>query len=321
MGLCRRRSGRRATIGAALAITGAGILGGVAGAAVPGALTTGRPGPAAANLAAARSDASALLGRLSLPAGAVASAAEPAGDASALASPAGRPDTPNLVDDVGWWVLPGTPAAALAYVEAHRPAGSTVTGRGSGNQGPNGTTVSSTTFGLPPVPNLLVSRELVVEVVALADGSTGLRADAQVIWTAPRPASEQIPPGTRRLRITVTGGFPGQRPDQRPVVVVAAKRIRAVVTILNRLPVVQPGVINCPADFGIEVRLSFQRGSRVIALAVVDPAGCEDVRLTIGGRAQPALSGLGSPVTGNESTRPLIAALESAIGTKLKTSP
>jgi hypothetical protein len=315
------RRWRRASIGAVLAVTCAWILTGVSDATVPGAPTTGRSVSAAANMAAASSAANSLLGELSLPAGAVSSADEPAGDASALARPDGFPATPDVADDTGWWILPGTPAAALAYVEAHAPAGSKVTGRSTGNQGPDGSTVSATTFSLPPVPDVLVSRELVVEVVGLTGGSTGLRADAAVVWLTPRPATEQIPPGTQRLRITVTGGFPGQRPKQRPVVVATAKRIRAAVAILNRLPVAQPGTIVCPADFAIRVRLSFDRGSRALAVAVVDPAGCEGVTLTLAGRAQPPLSGLGSPATGQTSTRTLIAQLETALGIRLDTSP
>jgi hypothetical protein len=85
--------------------------------------------------------------------------------------------------------------------------------------------------------------------------------------------------------------------------------------------VTQPGVTACPADFGVKVRLSFDRGSRVIALAVIDPAGCEGVQLTIGGRSQPPLSGLGSPATGNHSSATLIAQIESALRIALKTSP
>jgi hypothetical protein len=50
---------------------------------------------------------------------------------------------------------------------------------------------------------------------------------------------------------------------------------------INALPAAQPGAINCPADFGVTVHLTF-RPRR--AVAVVDPSGCGGVTLTLHGR-------------------------------------
>jgi hypothetical protein len=147
----------------------------VAGSAAPSAVAS-----PASYAAAARADAAQLLTRLSLPPGSTPSAGAPA---AGLADPAiGPPATPNVVDEHAWWVVPGPPAAALAYVDSHRPAGSQPAGTGSGND------VTSHEFAWFPVAGVLATRELVVAVAALPDGSTGLRADSQVVWLTPRPA-------------------------------------------------------------------------------------------------------------------------------------
>jgi hypothetical protein len=241
----------------------------------------------AANERAARADATALLARLALPAGATPSASEPAGDGSALAQPAvGPPLTTNVVDDHAWWIVPGAPADVLAYVYAHRPAGSArvLAGTGAG--------VAFTGFDRPAVAGVLPLRRTLVAVVALPGGSTGLRADAQVVWETARPASERIPAGIRRVRVSVS---PPVRP---PFTIASATRVRQIVAALDALPAAQPGVSSCPLDTGDRVRLAFYaRHGPVRAVAVVDPGGCGGVQLKVDGKPQPALAG-GSTLTG-----------------------
>jgi hypothetical protein len=222
------------------------------------------------NRAAARADAAALLTRLQLPAGASASTVEPAGDGGQLARPAvGPAATPNVVDRHGWWRVPGGPAAVLAYVAAHPPAGAHRFLSGPGVAG----------FAWRPRRRVLNQRWLIVHAVALADGSTGVRADAQVVWVTPRPAHERIPAGERRLRVTV---------GRHSLLVTSRSQIRQVVRLLNALPAAQPGAVNCPADMGIRVRLAFRPRP---AVAVVDTTGCGGVTLTLHGRRQPPLAG------------------------------
>jgi hypothetical protein len=276
---------------------------------------------AAANRAFAQAEAESLLGRLVLPPGAVSSVGEPPGDGSALAVAAEHPATANLVDDTGWWRLAGTQQAAIAYIESHPPAGSKLVGTGSGSGGVDGTTLVWASFGWPAVRNVLGSRTLVVEAAQLSDGATGLRVDAQVVWTTPRPASERIPAGTVRLRITVTGEFSAHKPRQRPVVVDAAGKIRAITALINTLPLVQPGATSCLADSGVRVRVSFERAHHALpaAVAVINTAGCKDVQLTLEGRAQPPLSGLDPSAPGGRSVTALIGRIESILGVALKT--
>ena len=98
----------------------------VAGFAVIGALgavgvgiaigsPASKPEPtSASNRSQAQTDASARLAALNLPHGAQPSTTEPAGGGPALANSAGTPATPNLVDDHGWWVVPGSLQSVIA---------------------------------------------------------------------------------------------------------------------------------------------------------------------------------------------------------------
>jgi hypothetical protein len=245
-------------VGAAVLACGFLVLG-VRAAAAP-----------ASHRAAARADAAVLLSRLRLPPGSSASAVEPAGDGGQLARPAvGPAATPNVVDRHAWWRVPGAPAAVLAYLGAHPPAGARRFLSGPGVAG----------FDWRPRRGVLSRRWVIVHAVALPGGSTGVRADAQVVWITPRPARERIPADERRLRITTA---------RRSLVVTAPSRIRQAIRLLNALPAAQPGAVNCPADLGVTVRLAF-RPHR--AVAVVDPSGCGTVTLTLRGRRQPPLAG------------------------------
>lgn len=255
----------------------------VAGAAVP---TESR------NKIAATDDALVLLGRLVLPADAARSGSEPAGDGGTLAHPfSGPPITPNAIDDHAWWVLPEPPAFVLQYIQAHPPSGGRPAFSGTGTTGVAGQpTATGVGFAWPPIRGALSTRSLLVEVVALADGSTGVRADSQVVWITPRPAAERVPNGARRLVVTVTRSG---RIIQGPLTITSPAAVRRVVALLNALPAAQPGVTSCPADFGSAIRLDLytRAGAGPLAVATVDPSGCGAVTLTLGGRREPPLAG------------------------------
>jgi hypothetical protein len=283
----------------ALAVT----AGGAAGARASGAT----------NLAAAQADTAAVIAGLALPPGAIRSAVEPAGDGSVLANPPGVPATPDVVDDHAWWIVPGTPAAVVAYVAAHPPAGATCAQPGGGDTPSVG--YVSDECSLPQVAGVLDERALLVVATRLPGGSTGLRADAQAVWLVPRSATERIPAGARRLVVSVTTLG---RPHRRPVTVTSRRRIDRVRALLDALPLVQPGVRSCPAGRGVRIRLAFYaRGGRTpLAVAGVDPSGCGDVSLTIRGRTEPPLTSLGLPGTDS-----LVRRIDAAIGVELTTSP
>jgi hypothetical protein len=281
------------------------------------------PGTAASNASTAHADAESLLQTLSLPAGTTPSSTEPAGDRGWLAHPGlDAPASPNVVDVHAWWIVPGSRAEVLAYLTAYPPTGSTL-GPSATAAADGVTTYESQTFAWPAVADVLTTRRLVVTVTQLPNGSIGLRADAQVIWVTPRPASEAIPRGARLLRVSVLSEIKVKLPPQRPFKVVSAKRIEGLVALLNALPGGQPGITNCPLDFGISVRLAFyaRAAAKPSAVARIDPYGCGGVRLTIGGAPQPPLEGHSLPGAGSSQRASLILRIDRLLGIKLEVRP
>lgn len=276
---------------------------------------------AAANQAAAHANAVALLGEVSLPAGATESSSEPAGDEGLLAG-AGGPDTPNVVEAHAWWTVPGSRAEVMAYVRGHPPNGSAPISSGSGGSR-GSTTFESVTFAWPAVAGVLSMRWLVLTATHLPHGSTGLRVDAQVVWVTPRPALEWIPARARRLSVSVGSSLKGNLAPQRPFSVASTRRIERVVALLNSLPAAQPGVRSCPDDPGIRVRLAFYQPAAASpsAVATIDPYGCGGVQLTIGGRSQAPLGSEALPGTSTTREPSLILRIDRALGVKLKISP
>ncbi len=136
------------------------------------------------NRRAGNREAVRLLSTLTLPRAAIRLAGEPAGDHGALGYPGSALPASDVVDLPAWWASGGNATAMMDAITAHAPAGSTlissrfVTGPGS--------TVSSATFSWPVVGSALGARQLTVAITTLADGETGLRADAQVAWIVPR---------------------------------------------------------------------------------------------------------------------------------------
>ena len=246
---------------------------------------------AASNQGAAEADAASLLATLNLPTSAVRQAGEPAGDDGALGQPASFAATPYLVDDPAWWVVPETTQQVLAYVDDHPPAGGkpSLSGQGMSSGKP---TVTDTGFAWPSVLGRLGVRSLDVAIVQLQDGSTGVRADGEAVWITPRPHSERIPAGARRVVISTTEGG---KTVEGPATVTAHAEVAKAVSVLNALPAFQPGVYSCPADFGWRIRLAFYRTAATsnaapLAVAILDPNGCGLVQLALAGRRQPALS-------------------------------
>jgi hypothetical protein len=278
---------------------------------------------AAANQAAARADAAALLGEVSLPAGATEFSSPPAGDEGLLAhAGAGGPDTPNVVEDHAWWTVPGPRAEVMAYIRGHAPSGSALVSSGSGG-GRGSTAFESVTFAWPAVAGVLSARWLVLTAAQLPHGSTGLRADTQVVWVTPRPASERIPAGARRLSVSVTSALKGNLAPQRPFSVVSAQRIERIVALLNSLPAAQPGTRACPDDPGIRLALAFYQpdAASPSAVATADPYGCGGVQLTIGGRPQAPLGSEALPGTSTTREPSLILRIDRVLGVKLKINP
>jgi hypothetical protein len=272
---------------------------------------------------AARADAAALLGEVSLPAGATELSSEPAGDEGLLAhAGAGGPATPNVVEAHAWWTVPGSRAEVMAYIRGHAPSGSALVSSGSGG-GRGSMTFESVTFAWPAVAGVLSTRWLVLTAARLPHGSTGLRADTQVVWVTPRPESERIPTGARRLSVSATSALMGDHSLQRPFSVASAQRIERIVALLNSLPAAQPGTRACPDDPGIRLVLVFYQpdAASPSAVATIDPYGCGGVQLTIGGRPQAPLGSEALPGTSTTRAPSLIVRIDRVLGVRLRISP
>jgi hypothetical protein len=254
---------------------------------------------------AAQADDASLLAELPLPPGSSESATEPAEDDSLLAHPAiGPPASPNAVDEHTWWLVPVAPAEALSYICAHLPAGTTrpeTIGWSPGE--PNVPDNEIAVFTPPGSPSTLV-----IKAVQLPNGSTALRADAQVVWTTPRSASETIPSGAHLLRIAVHDRSRSSRNPQNPSQlallerlprqITSPRQIEGIVALLNELRVVQPGRRVCPllehGDSSVELTFYVYASPGAVPLAVADieSGTCHGgVSLMIGGVSQPRLVG------------------------------
>jgi hypothetical protein len=244
--------------------------------------------PATAAAASPRSravaDAAAILASFAVPSGARRLSGAPEG---VLKQPPVLPATPDLVDDVSWWQAPGTPQAVLGWERAHLPRQLVASGSGSASDG-----LAWDDFSLPPVPGVLNSRELVVEVTS-SGGQTAVRVDAQVSWLPAKPATEQIPSAARLVTITAIPGLDATGRTPAPVTITSAAAVRRIASLIDGLPVFPPGTYSCPADTGRALRLTFRATARGPALAVANIAldGCAIVSLTVGGATGPGLAG------------------------------
>ena len=257
----------------------------VAALAAGVAVAAGGGGPTSPS--AARVAAQWILGQLQLPPG--ASRAQSDLSASQLAMPGTRPGTPDLVDLHSFWRVPGDHFSVFEWISDHPPAGSEL--RESGASGRNGSIVSQWVgFSFGGFPTEWPSETLLVTVAAARGGGTAVRADAQVVWLLKRAASERIPAGARAVIASERTAFGPQGPWN----VAGLARVKRAVSIIDALPVFQPGVFSCPADNGPIVTLTFTSaasGGHRLATAIVDGGGCEAVQLWLNGRREHALQG------------------------------
>jgi hypothetical protein len=245
----------------------------------------------------AEADAESILKAFVAPPGATALRGAPSLPAGTLNGPASRALTPDLVDDVSWWRVPGQPDAVLAWEKTHLPRRFSLFGWGSGYHGA-GTMWDE--FSLPGVPGVLSQRELQVQAVSDGDGQTVIRVDAQDAWLPAKPASERVPAGVTAVTITAVAGMAASGKPPAPVTVTDPSKVARIVSLVDGLPVVPPGTYGCGAMTGRELRLTFRSGAHGAALAVAtaNVGGCPDVRLTIDGKPQPGLSEGATLVTG-----------------------
>ncbi len=286
---------------------------------VPAAQTPYAIAPTTAgNELAAQADVQRLLANLVLPNGATPSATEPSGDSGLLAPMQGLSVTFARADLHAWFVVAGDPGAILSFVQAHKPAGSALSGSGSGEIG-TGATSQTVSFSWPAISGVLGERQLWVTATALPDGQTGVLAQAESVWIVTRPASETIPPGVHEVDLTTTG--PGRRAGTTRTIltrhVTSAATARRIVALIDGLQVAQPEVIACPAllvSSHVTLRFRTHAGGAILARASFFDEGpasingqCDSISFSSGGSPQ-------TPLVGN-----VIAPLQTLLGVDLAT--
>jgi hypothetical protein len=236
-------------------------------------------GKTASNKVAAQRVAQMLLRQLMLPAGAVRLAVEPTGDGRVLRAPSSKPVVIGLVDRHRFWEVPSSLDSVIAFTKAHPPRGSQLSSAGGGLEGPGIPPNQSLTFSLPPTASV-TSRWLNVDAVALPDGQTGVRADAQVPTVR---SHERLPRDIGVLRISWTDR------RNRTITVTNRKKISAIAHAVDQYPLGADGV--CSEGFvPPSITFSFLRSRNGPVLARVSgvtngapDAGCEPSTLWVRG--------------------------------------
>jgi hypothetical protein len=259
---------------------------GVATASIPTSMSNRR---------AAVRDAGRLLDLAVLPPGAVRVAREPRGDDKLLGRPPSEP-TGQIVDRFRWWRVPASFDSVVGFLVAHPPRGSAAAGSG-GLGGPAVPDNHMLSFSFRPINDVVSMRALAFDAVALSGGGTGIRVDAQETWIVTRQASEKVPAGVHEVDVTSTQ--PGMAPTLSRGVIGPA-RVRRIISLIDRMPVVQPGSYGCP-DFPAGqpvVRFDFRvaPGRPLLARASLTDDGfgsgpCNPVSFSIRGHPQKPLLG------------------------------
>lgn len=254
----------------------------IACALLPGLTAAASAGPDADhNRGFAQADATSLLASAQLPPDATAVDGEPAGDGGVLGGTF-APPSPELVTRTAWFQSASSANDVIAFIAAHWPAGTKLALNGSADSR-DGHSYEFRGYSRPSILHELSWRMVTFTVAPLDSGGSGIRVDAQVVWVTPRAAAETIPPTASDL--TLSG--------RRSVHISDPRRAHRVAEMLNALDVVQPGLVVCPDQLPAYPlpKLVFRArpAEPPLATAVVEPNGCAQAAITIGGRPMPAL--------------------------------
>jgi hypothetical protein len=198
--------------------------------------------------------------------------------------------SPDRVQDTSWWRVPGSPQTVLSWEQAHLPGRFTMSGHGTSGSPP---AEWQEEFALPAVAGVLSERGLMINAVDAGGGQAALRVDAQVTWLPAKPASERVPAGAKVVTISATPGPMVGAKVPAPVTITNAGTVRRIASLADGLPVFPAGTVSCPIEVGKALQLTFRATPGGPPLAVVSAGltGCQGVRLTVGGKQQPALAG------------------------------
>jgi hypothetical protein len=270
-------------------VTGAAVL--AAAVAVP-ALAAPAHRTSAENRQVAARDASQLLARVLLPAGAKHYATNPWAKRHLLGGHGLAQDGTKVVNAHTWWKIHEPFEDVVDSVQTHVPNGSRLEMRQFGGPPPQFELI---VFSFPTRPGVLGYRWLEVSMVQLPHDVTGVRVDGEVQWIIPRPRSEKVPGAVKTI------GIVRRVPRQPPTIsrtVTNQDSVGRIIELVNRLLTVQPGVSSCGVWTGPIVTFRFMgAGGRVLAEASMpayngQASACNDMSFTISARNQtPLLAG------------------------------
>jgi hypothetical protein len=255
------------------------------------ALTAGNDGAAsahplvAANRQAALAETGQLLTAVVLPAESTAVAQEPAGDDHQLAAPYIGAFFAAEVDRHAFWTTSSSAAAAVASFQAHLPPGAKLVSSswGGGSAGAAYAIGTTRRFVVGPV-------QVMLNAASLANGLTGIRADAQARYVSRRLPFQRVPLSARIVQVTKANI--GAKPLVSLVVTQRAI-VRRLARVVNALPFLgrHAGVFSCPSFGGPIDTFIFRASPSGPPLATVsesadtptDPSPCASTTLTVRG--------------------------------------
>jgi hypothetical protein len=137
------------------------------------------------------------------------------------------------------------------------------------------------------------SETLSLATIAAPGGGTLLRAEAQVVWISERPAAERVPAGVSSIELT-RRSVNRQIPLRRTIR--AALQVKAIITVIDHLPIVQQGTTSCPDERAGPTLIITFRGPADKALAQAvqraggEVANCNPMYFSVRGREEDALA-------------------------------
>jgi hypothetical protein len=139
-----------------------------------------------------------------------------------------------------------------------------------------------------PAAGVLITRELLVEVVGAGHGLTAIRLDADVAWPPSRPPGDLVPNAAQVVTISeLASGNPQVRRPPAPVTITDPTVVSRLAALVDGLPVspLNNEAVSCPAPFAVSLQLAFRArtGGPVVALVQTDQA-CDMVDFTVTGQ-------------------------------------
>jgi hypothetical protein len=201
----------------------------------------------------------------------------------------------NVVDVSRFYWLPLPEEAAASFLQHHVPAGTDVSGTGSGEA----FVAMQYSLKAPPAGLEKYSSMLLATLAVGPNGGTLLRADAELTWYPPRSAAEYLPPsGYRSVKVTATFTSPLGRAKPRTITRVFTSQavLARLARLLDGMHATAPWTGSCPALLP-QFRIVFapkRNGNSKARPVSVTPSGCRGELLTTEGMLQPALEDIGS---------------------------